>query len=297
MDIHQLRVFASVFKNRSFSKASEELHLTQPTISNHIKALEEEFECRLFDRLGRTIIPTKEAEVLYGHTVEIIEKAEVIKEAIGQLKKDLTGKLIVGASTIPGVYLMPRFLTEFQRNYPSISFQILISDSKGIIESINRHELLLGVVGAKIGNDQINYTPFVEDELIVVSSPSLVDKSAMTLRDLIGLPMVLREEGSGTRREAERFLTGKGVSLDGIKIAGIFGSTDAVKQAVKAGLGLSIVSRFSVADELKYKILKEIKLADLQMKRRFFIVTHKKRTLPIAYETFLKHIIAEGKNL
>lgn len=297
MDIHQLRVFASVFKNRSFSKASEELHLTQPTISNHIKALEEEFECRLFDRLGRTIIPTKEAEVLYGHTVEIIEKAEVIKEAIGQLKKDLTGKLIVGASTIPGVYLMPRFLTEFQRNYPSISFQILISDSKGIIESINRHELLLGVVGAKIGNDQINYMPFVEDELIVVSSPSLVDKSAMTLRDLIGLPMVLREEGSGTRREAERFLTGKGVSLDGIKIAGIFGSTDAVKQAVKAGLGVSIVSRFSVADELKYKILKEIKLADLQMKRRFFIVTHKKRTLPSAYETFLKHIIAEGKNL
>ena len=297
MDIHQLKVFTSVFKNRSFSKASEELHLTQPTISNHIKTLEDEFECKLFDRLGRTIIPTKEAEALYGQSVEIIEKADVLKETIGRLKRDLTGKLIVGASTIPGVYLMPRIMTEFQRRYPSISFQILISDSKGIIEGINKHELLLGIVGAKIGNDQINYSPFVEDELIVVSSPSMVDKNTMTLKDLIELPMVLREEGSGTRRETEKLLEDKGVSLGSIKIAGIFGSTDAVKQAVKAGLGISIVSKFSVADELEYKILKEIKLADIRMKRRFYIVTHKKRTLPRAYDTFLKHIMAEAENL
>jgi len=296
MDIHQLRVFTSVFKNRSFSRASEELHLTQPTISNHIKALEDEFECKLFDRMGRTIIPTKEAEVLYGQSVEIIEKAEVLKEAIGQMKKDLSGKLIIGASTIPGVYLMPRIMTEFQKRHPSISFQILISDSKGIIESINRHDLLLGVVGAKLENDQMDYTPFVEDELIVVSSPSMIDKSTITLKELVRFPMVVREEGSGTRREAEKFLAGKGVSPDSITIAGIFGSTDAVKQAVKAGLGVSIVSKFSVADELEYKILKEVKLSDLQMKRRFYIVTHKKRTLPRAYDTFLKYIIAEARN-
>ena len=115
MDIHQLRVFTSVYRNRSFSKASEELHLTQPTISNHIKALETEFDCRLFDRLGRTIIPTKEAEVLYGQSVEIMAKADVLKETLEQLRKNLTGKLIVGASTIPGVYLMPRMMTKFQK--------------------------------------------------------------------------------------------------------------------------------------------------------------------------------------
>jgi DNA-binding transcriptional LysR family regulator len=297
MDIHQLKVFTSVFKNRSFSRASEELHLTQPTISNHIKSLEDEFECKLFDRLGRTILPTKEAEVLYGHSVEIIEKAVVLKEALVQLKKDLTGKLIVGASSIPGVYLMPRIMTEFQKRYPAISFQIVISDSKGIMESINNHDLLLGIVGAKLDNDQINFTPFVEDELIVVSSPSMVDKNTITLKELISLPMVLREEGSGTRKETEKFLTDKGFSPDKINQAGIFGSTDAVKQAVKAGLGVSIVSRFSVVDELNHNILKEIKLADIQMKRKFYIITHKKRTLPRAYETFLKYIIAEAENL
>jgi len=297
MDIHQLRVFTSVFKNRSFSKASEALHLTQPTISNHIKALEDEFACKLFDRMGRTIIPTKEAEVLYGKSTEIIEKADALKEALGQLKKETTGKLVIGASTIPGVYLMPRIMTEFQKKYPAISFQILIADSGGIIDSISKHELLLGIVGAKLGNDQIDYIPFVEDELIVVSAPLKTEKSSMTLRELVDLPMVFREEGSGTRREVEKFLESKGISFNHMKIAGIFGSTDAVKQAVKAGLGVSILSKFSVADELEHKLLVEIRLTDIHMKRNFYIVTHKKRTLPRLYDLFLKHISAETEHL
>jgi DNA-binding transcriptional LysR family regulator len=295
MDIHQLKVFISVFKNRSFSKASEELHLTQPTISNHIKLLEEGFNCKLFDRMGRTIIPTKEAEVLYIHSIELIAKADALKEAIGEIRKDLTGKLIIGASTIPGVYLLPGIMSGFQKKYPSTSFQILISDSRGIIDSISSHDLLLGIVGAKLGNEHIKYTTFVEDELIAVSSPSFIESNQMKFIELIKLPMVLREEGSGTRRETEKFIEGKGISLDSIKIAGIFGSTDAVKQAVKAGIGVSILSKYSVADELEYKILKEIKLTDIEMNRRFYIVTHRKRTLPRLYETFLEHILAETK--
>jgi DNA-binding transcriptional LysR family regulator len=297
MDLHQLKVFASVFKHRSFSKASEELHLTQPTISNHIKTLEDEFGCKLFDRLGRTIIPTKEAEVLYGQSLEVIEKADELREAISLLKKDLTGQLVVGASTIPGVYLMPCLMAGFQKKHPSISFQIMISDSKGIIDSILQYEMLLGIVGAKFNNEQINYTPFVEDELIVVSSPSVAGAGPITLKELVNIPMVLREEGSGTRKETERFLVGRGVSPEDIKVAGIFGSTDAVKQAVKAGIGVSIVSKFAVSDELKYKILEQIELSDMQMKRRFYIVTHKKRTLPRAYDTLLKHITSAAKSL
>lgn len=297
MDIHQLKVFAAVYKNRSFSRASEALHLTQPTISNHIKTLEDEFGCKLFDRLGRSIIPTKEAEVLYTHALEIITKAETIDEAIREIKKDLTGKIIIGASTIPGVYLMPRMMTEFRKKYPEISFQIQISDSRGILESIARHDLLLGIVGAKLGNDQIHYIPFVEDQLIVIASPSKVKEKSLPLKKLTDYPLVLREEGSGTRRETEKFLESKGLPSGKFQIAGIFGSTDAVKQAVKAGLGISILSKFAVADELEHGILQEITLTDLQMRRRFYIVVHKKRTLPKAYEIFLEHILTESKNL
>jgi len=297
MDIHQLKVFAEVYKNRSFSRASEKLHLTQPTISNHIKALEDEFECKLFDRLGRSIIPTKEAEVLYAHSLEIIEKSNTLKDAISKLKKELKGKIVVGASTIPGAYLLPNMMKEFQKQFPSISFQILISDSKGIIENVSTHELLIGIVGAKLDNEQINYIPFVDDELIVVSSSSLVNTDSMTLKEAMNFPVVVREEGSGTRREMEKILEKQGVNLSNIKISGIFGSTDAIKQAVKAGLGLSIVSKFSVVDELRLKMLQEIKITDVQMKRKFYIVNHKKRTLPKAYSAFMEHIIAASKHI
>jgi DNA-binding transcriptional LysR family regulator len=297
MDIHQLRIFVSVFKNRSFSRASEELYLTQPTISDHIKSLEEEFGCKLFDRLGRTILPTKEAEVLYGHAVEIIEKANAVKEVIGQFKKEPSGELVIGASTIPGTYLLPPIMATFQKKYPSISFQIFIADSKEIVQKVLSHELLLGIVGAKLNNSQISYTPLIEDELIVAASPYFIKKESLTFQQLSSLPMVLREEGSGTRKEIERIFSSKGVNIDSLNIAGLFGSTDSIKQAVKAGMGISILSRLSVADELKFKILKEIKLSDVQMKRHFYVVTHKKRSLPAAYTLFLKHVMTESKQI
>jgi DNA-binding transcriptional LysR family regulator len=295
MDIHHLRIFAAVFKHKSFSKASEELYLTQPTVSDHIKTLEEEMACRLFDRLGRTIIPTKEAEALYTHALEIIEKADHIKEVVGQFKKEVAGEIVIGASTIPGTYLMPSIIAAFRKIHPSTSFQIIVSDSRDIVERVVRHELLIGIVGAKLTNHQIHYVPFMQDELIAVASPLLIKDGVITLQDLARIPMILREEGSGTRREVEKILESKGVALEEIEIAGIFGSTDAVKQAVKAGLGISIVSKFSVTDELKYKVLKEIKVKDVQMRRNFYIITHKKRTLPLSYTIFLEHVMHEAK--
>lgn len=290
MDIHELKVFVSVFKNKSFTMAAEEINLSQPTISGHIKSLEEELDCRLFDRWGRTIIPTREAEVLYTHAIEIMDRFNTLKEVIGQLKKEVTGELIIGASTIPGTYLMPSIMATFNKKYPSITFQILISDSKEILEKVSMHELLMGIVGTKLIIENINYIPFIEDELIVISSPSFTKTNRATLKDLLKFPMILREKGSGTRKEVERILEDKVILLDSIKIAGIFGSTDAVKQAVKAGLGIAILSKLSVIDELKHKTLKEIKLTDMQMRRKFYIATHKKRTLPLTYRIFLEHI-------
>jgi DNA-binding transcriptional LysR family regulator len=116
------------------------------------------------------IIPTKEAEVLYKHSLELIEGVDALKESI--TGKELTGKLILGASTIPGAYILPHIISGFQKNYPAISAQITVSDSKGIVDSISKRELFLGIVGARFDDDQIEYTSYMEDELIVVSSPS-----------------------------------------------------------------------------------------------------------------------------
>jgi len=298
MDIHHLRIFASVFRHKSFSKASEELSLTQPTVSDHIKTLEEELSCRLFDRLGRSIVPTKEADALYTHAVEIIEKAGVLKEVIGQVRKEVTGEVVVGASTIPGTYLMPPLIATFRKKHPATSFRVVVSDSKEIVEKVVRHELLIGVVGAKLANRQIRSTPFLEDELVAVASPSLALAKAghLPLKELLAFPMILREEGSGTRREVERILEHEGIDHEDISIGGIFGSTDAVKQAVKAGLGISILSRLSVTDELRYKVLREIKVKDVSMKRSFYLIHHGKRSLPPAYQSFFDHVRLEAKN-
>lgn len=292
MDIHHLRVFATVFRKRSFSKASEELHLTQPTVSDHVKALEEELRCRLFDRLGRSIVPTKEADALYSHAAEIIEKTDALKERIGQVKNEITGELIVGASTIPGTYVMPRIIAGFKSKYPTVSFRIVEADSREVVGKVLRHELLFGMVGAKMGHGQLSFTPLMEEELIAVSSPSLAGTREMSLEELTSLPMILREEGSGTRKEIERILEGKGISPDTLTVVGYVGSTDAVKQAVKAGLGVSILSELSVRDELKYKLLKKISLKGVRMKRKFYAVTHRKRTLPFAYDIFMEYLKA-----
>src|SRR5271157_1743192 len=290
MDIHQLRVFVSVFKERSFSRASSAINLTQPTISDHIRILEEELACKLFDRLGRTILPTKEADVLYGYALEVLEKIEALKDAFSRMKKEIAGELVIGASTIPGTYILPHRLAAFRKKYPSITFRISISDSKGITEQVLRNELLMGIVGATDNSAQLNFIPFMEEELVAVASPSLFKKSSISFDDLIASPMVFREEGSGTRKEVEKNLERKGISPDALKISGFFGSTDAIKQAVKEGLGISILSRLAVADELKYHTLKLLHVAGFQIKRKFHIVTHKKRSLPPAYNIFLEYL-------
>lgn len=290
MDLHHLRIFLSVFRQRSFSRASRELYLTQPTISDHIKSLEEELDCALFDRSGRKITPTGEAEILYNHAVEIIEKADNIRHVLGRFKKEVAGELVIGASSIPGTYLLPALMAAFKRKYPSISFQVLVSDSRAVVDKVVKHELLAGLVGSKLNVSRISYIPFMEDELIVVAAPSLVKTAGIRLKDLSNYPMVMREEGSGTRRETEKILGARGFSLESAPQAGVFGSTDAIKQAVKAGLGVAVVSKLSVAEELKHRTLREIKLIDVRMKRNFYIATHRNRLLPRLYQLFLEHI-------
>ena len=295
MELHHLRIFLSVFRNRSFSKASVELHLSQPTISDHIKTLETGLHCRLFERLGRKIVPTPEAEALYNHALEIVEKADSLRNVLGQMKDDISGDLVIAASTIPGTYLLPSLIARFRNKHPSVSFTIPVSDSKAVVQQVSSHQVLMGIVGSKLADGQISYLPLLEDELIVIAAPSFIKGNRITIKDLTRHPMVCREEGSGTRQEAEKILEGQGLSLDRIKVAAVFGSTDAVKQAVKAGLGIAIVSRLAVDAELQHKVLKELMLAAPRMKRKFHVVTHKKRALPLPYALFLEHLKFSSK--
>lgn len=293
MDIHHLKVFASVYRHRSFSKAAEELSLTQPTISDHVRALEEELKCRLFDRLNRKVIPTKEAAVLIGKAQEIIERVEGFKDVLGEFRKDLSGHLVIGASTIPGTYILPGITASFRQKNTSVLFEVVVSDSRAIIDKVTGDDLLIGIVGAKLESKQVDYKPFLDDELIVVASRSFDTRKNIAIGDIASLPIVMREQGSGTRKEFEKILEKDGIDFQHLNIVGIFGSTDAVKQAVKEGMGISIISRRSVEDELKCGMLREIRIKDAVMKRQFYVITHRKRTLPHLYKAFVDYLLVK----
>jgi len=288
MDIHQLRVFASVFRNKGFSKASQELKLTQPTVSNHVMSLEKELGCKLFDRTGRRVIPTEEAEVLYLHALDLIERLVGIPDAIRGRNREIAGELIVGASTIPGTYILPAIAADFVKRYPGVSFEIRLGDTERIANMVRDHEILIGTVGARTAGSKLDYRPFVEDELVLAGSPKFISRDAVSLEQLRAIPFLLREEGSGTRKVMEEYLAKKGLSIKDLKVVAVLGSTDAVREAAKAGLGASILSKFALAEELTASKLAMAKIKGVRMKRVFFIVTHRKRTLPAHYRLLVE---------
>lgn len=289
MDFHQLKVFASVFRHKSFTKASEEMCVSQPTISEHIKNLEHEFSCKLFDRLGRAIAPTQRAEKLYPKVLRILDSATRLQEEFKADEGQVQGELIIGASTIPGTYILPRQACLFRQQFPATSFEIAIHDSREITEMVLNHSLLCGVVGARM-EDQLHYVPLTEDELVLVVAPELANTTNLSTYDFGQLPLIMREQGSGTRESMSHLLEQAGVSMDSLVVAATLGSSAAVKEAAKAGLGAAWISRLAVQDALTRGELVEIQVPGLSRKRNFYLVSHKKRTLPHHYQVFYEYL-------
>ena len=293
MDIHHLKIFVSVYKNKSFTRASEQLHISQPTISEHIKNLETSLDCRLFDRLGRSIMPTVEADVLYPRALQLLDDLERIQEEISATGGDVKGRILIGASTIPGAYILPRKAHTFKQQFPETVFEVLIEDSKKITEMVLNHDLLCGIVGAKMESEKLNYIPLIEDELILVACRGMGSKKLLKPQELLSLEFLSREKGSGTRQTFENYLGKKKISAEKLHIVATLGSTSAIIQALKAGLGVSVLSRIAVQEELDRGILKEITIQGMKMKRSFFMIRLKKRTLPPQYAAFCKHMKKE----
>ncbi len=290
MDIHHLKIFIAVYKNKSFTKASEKLHISQPTISEHIKNLEKSLDCKLFDRLGRSIMPTAEADILYPKALQILDDLDQIQEDISAAGTGIKGKLIIGASTIPGAYILPRMAYTFKKQYPDVAFEILIEDSGKITNMVLQHDLFFGIVGAKMTSEKLDYEPLIEDELVLVATPKLLPQKTITLDKLRSIPFLQREIGSGTRQTFENFLKKNTNTTNTFNIVATLGSISAVKQAVKENLGASVISRVAVQEELDSSILHEIPIINMKMKRKFYLVLQKKRTLPTQYAAFCEHM-------
>lgn len=291
MDLNQLRVFLTVYRNRSFTRASEALGLSQPTISEHIKNLEAEFETPLFERLGRKVVPTLQADAIFPRAERILLDAERLREDASLTGARVRGRVQIGASSIPGTYIIPRIAPGFLKKYPDAVLDIKTSDSKSIARSVASYETALGVVGAVMFEDKLDHEPILEDELILAARGGLVPKGQIGIKELQEIPMVLRAEGSGTLKTMSGIFAEKGISLSALKTVAVLDSTDAVKEALKAGLGASVLSRLAVRDEIKRGELREISVAGLKMKRSFFLIKKKGRQLPPPYSVFHDYLI------
>lgn len=291
IETRHLKIFVTVYKARSFTKAAEELYTSQPTVSEHIQNLEARLNCQLFDRLGRSILPTAEAEILYPRAMAILEDLQRLEAEISATRDTVSGELIIGASTIPGAYILPAIAASFKKEFPDISFEIRINDSAKIVEAVAGNELLLGVVGAKIATAKLQYQPFAEDELILAAANSNPVPSEITMKELGKLPFIVRERGSGTRKSTESLLAQQHQTLNQLNICATLGSSAAVKEAIKANLGVSVISRHAIQDELLSGKIREIRIPGLTMKRNFYVVTPTRRTLPNHYQELLKRLL------
>ncbi|MDJ0912087.1 MAG: selenium metabolism-associated LysR family transcriptional regulator [Desulfobacterales bacterium] len=288
MDLWQLNIFCKVVELRSFSKAGKIVHLSQPTISSHIKDLENHFGCRLIDRLARAAIPTKAGELLYGYARRLTKLKNDMETALSDFQGLIKGHLLIGGSTIPGVYFLPRIIGVFTTRFPEVSISLKISDTDGVINHILAGELEIGVVGSKTKDKHILQHRLMEDEmrLIVPATHKWVEKKQVDLKMLCSEPFIIREKGSGTRKSMVQKLGQKGVALNSLNIIAEMGSTEAVCQGIKNGVGISILSVIAVAEELNSGKLKAIDLKGIKFIRHFYLTHHSRRSISPLAMTF-----------
>ena len=293
METRHLEIFTAVYRTRSFTRAAEELYTSQPTISEHMKNLEDRLGCKLFDRLGRSISPTPEADLLYPRAVEILDEMHKLETSLASAAKTVSGELIIGASTIPGEYLLPRLAAQFNATYPELSFEIIIKDSGNIIDDISAHRMYLGVVGTELPSENLEFTPFGSDELVLAAATDAAVSSTVTTKDLVEFDFLIREQGSGTGRTVEQYLNRLGIEQHSLKVRAKLGSSTAIKEAVKSGLGVAFISKTAIRDELSQQTVRLIDIDGLALKRSFHVVTPRKRTLPHRYQMFKDFLIRE----
>ena len=292
MDLRQLEVFAGVYELRSFSRAASALRLTQSTVSEHVRLLEEELGTRVFDRLSRETVPTRAGELLYGYARQMLLLRTEARQALDQFLGQVTGTLLIGASTIPGEYVLPPAIGRFRERHPRVAITLQISDSRGITQAVLDGQVDLGVVGADPGNRVLEVRALMPDELVLVVPPrhAWAGRSQAILDELRTQPLIVREPGSGSRQALERALEASGRSLADMQVVAEMGSTSAIKQAVKAGVGVSVMSSRAAEDECRHGLLASVKLKDLDVTRHFYVITHGSRSRSPLCRAFLEFL-------
>lgn len=292
MNSIQLKTFCAVARKRSFTLAAKEVYLSQSTVSFHIRSLEQEFGVKLFDRAGREVTLTQAGELLLDYSQRILDLEKAAHQSVEELQGLVRGDLKIGASTIPGEYIAPYCLGAFKEKYPDIALTLGVADTARVAAGVAAGDFELGLVGAAMNQPALTFEPFAEDQVVLIAAPGRVQwgPQPLALEDVLSLPLLVREPGSGTRSALEQALGGRGLSLANLNVVMELGSTQAIKAGVRAGLGVSFVSAWAITDERRWGLLEVIPLRDFAIRRQFYLSHRKQRTLSPAAAAFARFL-------
>jgi DNA-binding transcriptional LysR family regulator len=289
MDTKQLAAFCAVVERESFSRAAASLGVTQPAVSQQVRALEKRLGQQLLDRSGRRVVPTDTGRQLYQGAQRLLAMEEqLLSEVTRPAQGPLTGTLEIGASTGPAAIVVPLLLCEFQRDNPALTIELAVHDTQTIVSLVADRELELGVVGAARARRSVEFEPFFSDEVILVCPPAHAHAGAtVELDTLLELPLVLMQEGAGVRQLLEDELRRRGRRLRDLRVDLVLGLQESVRSAVLAGYGATFISRRAVEADLAAGTLAQIHVRGLDLQRQVSIARAAGRVPGRASEAFV----------
>jgi DNA-binding transcriptional LysR family regulator len=273
MENFRLKVFRVVASHLNFSRAAEELLLTQPAVTQQIKALEEEYGVPLFDRSGGTITLTPSGKALLPFANRLKEISEEAYAAVARVSGKLAGQLTIGASQTIGQYLLPTFIAGFLRENPRVSISTISGNTDEILQALAAHRIEIALIEGPALRKDVHVEPFMDDHIVLVvpASHEWAEQN-VDLPALIKAPLLMREFGSGSRRVVEKAFSAAGISSKKLNIRMEFDSTESLLNAVEAGLGVTFVSQWAARNHLALRTLKVARVPDLKLARKFSIV-------------------------
>lgn len=280
MDLWQLQIFVTVVEEKSFSKASHTINLSQPTVSTHVKELEQHFQCRLLDRLGKKTEPTRAGWILFEYAKQMLDLKDRTESAMLDFIGCTKGSLVIGGSTIPAGYILPRLMGPFARAYPDVSVSLHAGDTRQIIEDVKYGRVEIGVVGARTKDTAIVQEVLLADEmkLIVPHGHKWAHLSAVEWDKLTKEPFIARESGSGTWQSICRSMADAGYDPGQLQHCITMGSSVSVLQGILNHVGVSILSTTAVADDLAKGRLSALEVKGVDLNRFFYLTRAKKRS-------------------
>lgn len=297
-DLRQLEIFCKVVELGSFSKAADAVFLVQASVSERIASLERMVGTKLLDRLGREIVPTKAGELLYKHSLLLLDMKRTACLEIKNFLGLRQGEVNIGGSTIPGEYILPEIIGRFHKKYPLVSAILTIADTQEIERRVLKGDLELGVIGSKSYHKSLIHHQLWKDELILAVSVHhrWAKKKMVSLKELFEEPFILREVGSGTLKIIENYLRDSGSrGTESLQVVARFGTSTAVKEGIKAGLGISILSSRALDTELKAGVVKALKVKDLSMSRSFYLIRDRRRIASPLCQAMLNFLLSTSK--